>query len=85
MTFAHPPRSRTTAWLALLLGTMAAAVLAAGALAPAAHADANPNDYDCRGHIEAGVQDPIDDRHAGEVRLRLQRPDHGLPDPAAAR
>jgi len=60
LTFAHPPRSRTTAWLALLLGTMAAAVLAAGALAPAAHADANPNDYDCRGHIEAGVQDPID-------------------------
>jgi len=62
LTHVHQSRSMPARWLVLLLGTIAAGVIAAGLLGPApAHAAANPNNYDCRGHIEAGVADPIDE------------------------
>ena len=38
-----------------------AALLALAAWAPMAAADANPNNYDCGGHIEAGKPQPGDD------------------------
>jgi hypothetical protein len=47
--------------LAHLLGGLAIGALATLALAGPAHAESNPNNLDCRGHIEAGDPAPGDD------------------------
>jgi hypothetical protein len=48
--------------VAALSALLAAAVLvASGAFAPDSRADVNANDYDCRGHIEAGGPQPGDE------------------------
>jgi hypothetical protein len=44
-----------------LVRPLLAAVLALAAWAPMAGAEANPNNYDCAGHIEAGKPAPGDD------------------------
>jgi hypothetical protein len=58
----HLPVRAATVRLAALLGVLfAGALVVLGVLAPASHADANANNYDCRGHIEKGVPQPDDD------------------------
>lgn len=60
MTINRPTR-RLTAVLSALLGLAAAAALLLTVVAPDSRADANPNSYDCQGHLEAGKALPGDD------------------------
>lgn len=57
LTPTYPPRSARTRGSILLLGLLTLLALA-GVRTTSALADANPSNYDCQGHIEAGTPAP---------------------------
>jgi hypothetical protein len=61
LTLVHGPAPRAFLRLVLALLALAATGALLLALAPRARADSNPNNLDCRGHIEAGDPAPGDD------------------------
>ncbi len=61
LTLVHLPRTGRATRLIALLGVLLSGLLATAVLTPSAYAGANPNNYDCRGHIGAGVANPLDE------------------------